>query len=303
VAGAGANIISGKEIAKDVRFDAALRVERMKKHGIEPRLETVLVGDDPASHSYIKGKRKAAEETGIAGETTLLKSDTSEEDLLAIIRRLNEDPKIHGILTQLPLPTQISEAKVIDAISPMKDVDCFHPENVGLLSIGRPRFRPCTPAGVVELLMRSGNDPAGKDVVIVGRSNIVGRPLSIMLAQKAAGGNATVTVCHTKTHDLATHTLRADIVIAAAGAPKAITADMVSEGVVVVDVGVNRIDDPSAKGGSRLVGDVDFEAVARKARAITPVPGGVGPMTIAMLMQNTVRAAEMQAGAASPDAE
>ena len=303
MADGAATVISGREIAKDVRFDAALRVERLKKHGVIPRLETVLVGDDPGSHSYIKGKRKAAEETGIAGDTTSLKSDVSEAELLDIVKKFNDDKNVHGVLVQLPLPKQVSEEKVIDAVSPLKDVDCFHPENIGLLCIGRARFKPCTPAGVVELLMRSGNDPAGKHVVIVGRSNIVGRPLSIMLTQKTLGGNATVTVCHTKTKDLATHTLRADILIAAAGAPRAITADMVRDGVVVIDVGVNRIDDPAAKGGSRLVGDVDFDAVSKKARAITPVPGGVGPMTIAMLMQNTVKAAELQSGAAPAEME
>lgn len=242
---------------------------------------------------YVRMKGKACEEMGMAHWTIQLPGDLSEARLLEEVTRLNRDPKVHGILVQQPLPAQIRVGEAVASVDPWKDVDCFHPENVGLVLIGTPRFAPATPSGVVELLVRSGNDPGGKDVVIVGRSNIVGKPLAALLMQKARGANATVTVAHSGTRDLAAHTRRADIVVAAMGAARSITADMVRDGVVVIDVGINRVPDPSMKSGHRTVGDVDFDAVREKAKAITPVPGGVGPMTIAMLLSNTVRAAEM----------
>jgi methylenetetrahydrofolate dehydrogenase (NADP+)/methenyltetrahydrofolate cyclohydrolase len=260
---------------------------------VTPGLAAVLVGDNPGSQLYVKMKGEASEEMGLAHWTIRMPEDTPLERLLAEIRRLNLDPKVHGILVQQPLPPQISTEAAVLAVDPRKDVDCFHPENVGRVLIGNPRFAPATPAGVVELLVRSGNDPAGKDVVIAGRSNIVGKPLAALLMQKAPKANATVTVAHSATRDLSAHTRRADIVVAAMGAPRTIKADMVKEGAVVIDVGINRIPDPTKKSGYRTVGDVDFVAVKEKAKAITPVPGGVGPMTIAMLLVNTVRAAEL----------
>ena len=258
-----------------------------------PGLAAILVGENPASQMYVRMKGKACEEMGMAHWTIQLPGDLSEARLLEEVRRLNRDPKVHGILVQQPLPPQIRVGEAVSAVDPWKDVDCFHPENVGLVLIGTPRFAPATPSGVVELLVRSGNDPGGKDVVIVGRSNIVGKPLAALLMQKARGANATVTVAHSATRDLASHTRRADIVVAAMGAARSITADMVRDGVVVIDVGISRVPDASTKSGYRTVGDVDFDAVREKAKAITPVPGGVGPMTIAMLLSNTVRAAEM----------
>jgi methylenetetrahydrofolate dehydrogenase (NADP+)/methenyltetrahydrofolate cyclohydrolase len=240
-------------------------------------------------------KGKASEEMGMAHWTTDFPEDVSEARLFQEIARLNADPKVHGILVQQPLPAHISVEKAVSAVSPRKDVDCFHPENVGLVLIGRPRFAPATPSGVVELLMRSGNDPSGQDVVIVGRSNIVGKPLAALLMQKAPKANATVTIAHSATRDLAAHTRRAEVLIAAMGSPRFIKADMVRPGVVVVDVGINRIPDPTTKSGYRTVGDVDFDGVQIKAKAISPVPGGVGPMTIAMLLSNTVLAAEQAA--------
>jgi methylenetetrahydrofolate dehydrogenase (NADP+)/methenyltetrahydrofolate cyclohydrolase len=255
----------------------------------------ILVGEDPASISYVTGKAKACAELGIHEETFRMPATTSEAELLQMVEKLNNDPKFHGILVQLPLPRQIDEKKVLLAIRPEKDVDCFHPYNVGKMLIGEPDYLPCTPAGVQQLLVRSGNDPAGKHVVICGRSNIVGKPLMAMLVQKAKGANATVTVVHTGTKNMTDYTRRADILVAAAGSPQMIKADMVKDGVVVIDVGVNRISDPTKKSGFRLVGDVDFDAVKEKASAITPVPGGVGPMTITMLMVNTVTAAEKAA--------
>jgi methylenetetrahydrofolate dehydrogenase (NADP+)/methenyltetrahydrofolate cyclohydrolase len=242
---------------------------------------------------YVKMKGKASEEMGLAHWTVELPEGVSERRLLDEISRLNEDSKVHGILVQQPLPPQIRVEAAVSAVDPRKDVDCFHPTNVGLVLIGRPRFAPATPAGVVELLLRSGNDPGGKDVVIVGRSNIVGKPLAALLMQKAKGANATVTVAHSGTRDLPSHTRRADILVAAMGSPRFVKAEMVRSGVVVIDVGINRIPDATAKGSYRTVGDVDFEAVRSKAKAISPVPGGVGPMTIAMLLTNTVHAAEL----------
>ena len=289
-----AEIISGAKIAEEIRAELKEKVSNLKKKGITPGVVFVRVGEDPASVSYVTGKGKAAEEIGILSETIVLPEDTSEQKLLDLVHKLNKDPKFHGILVQLPLPKQIDADKVLNAIEPEKDVDGFHPVNVGKLLIGSPYFMPCTPHGVQELLVRSGNDPDGKHVVICGRSNIVGKPVMAILMQKQKGANATVTMVHTGTKDMAKYTKQADIIIAAMGKPQVITADMVKPGVVVIDVGVNRIPDATKKSGFRLVGDSDFEAIKEKAKAITPVPGGVGPMTITMLMVNTVRAAEQQ---------
>ncbi len=291
-----AQIISGTEIAKGIREEIKQEVAELKeKHNLVPGLVTVLVGEDPASQVYVGQKEKTSQALGIYSERHDLPADTSEADLLALIDKLNKDPKIHGILVQLPLPKHINENKVLYAIDPKKDVDGFHPVNVGKLMIGEPDYLPCTPHGIQQLLIRSGIETAGAEVVVVGRSNIVGKPIANILMQKKEGANATVTVCHTRTRDISFHTKRADIIIVAAGKPKAVTADMVKEGVVVIDVGVNRIG-MSESGKAILVGDVDFDAVKEKAKAISPVPGGVGPMTITMLMLNTVRAAKIAAG-------
>jgi len=293
-----AQIISGTAIGAAMREELKPRIAAARTRlGRPPGLAAVLVGDNPASEVYVRNKAKACEEMGLFHETLKLAADTAEGALLERVRALNADPRIHGILVQSPLPEQIRERAVFEAISPGKDVDCFHPFNVGKLALGEETFAPCTPKGVVEMLVRSGNSPEGKHVVVVGRSNIVGKPLVNLLVQKQKGANATVTCCHTGTRDIAAHTRAADIVVVAAGHPKALTAPMVRDGVVVVDVGINRIDDPSAPKGTRLVGDVDFEPVAAKAKAISPVPGGVGPMTITMLLHNTVRAAERAAPA------
>ena len=294
------NVIDGKRIADDVRTELKPRLSKLAGEGVVPGLAAVLVGENPASQLYVKMKGKASEEVGMAHWTIELPGDVTEARLLQEIGRLNSDPKVHGILVQQPLPEQISVDKTVSAVSPLKDVDCFHPVNVGLVLIGRPRFAPATPSGVVELLMRSGYDPSGKDVVIVGRSNIVGKPLAALLMQKAPGANATVTIAHTATKEIAAHTRRADILAAAMGSPRFVKADMVRDGAVVIDVGINRVPDPTAKGGYRTVGDVDFDAVKQKAKAISPVPGGVGPMTIAMLLSNTVSAAELASKAAGP---
>ncbi|MGI0148411.1 MAG: bifunctional 5,10-methylenetetrahydrofolate dehydrogenase/5,10-methenyltetrahydrofolate cyclohydrolase [Thermoplasmata archaeon] len=285
-------VIDGKKIADEVRSELKPRLAKLADRGIVPGLAAVIVGENPASKLYVRMKAKASEEMGLAHWTIELPEDVPESRLLEAIDRLNADPKVHGILVQQPLPPQIRVDAAVSAVHPGKDVDCFHPANVGLLLIGRPRFAPATPAGVVEMLVRSGHDPGGQDVVIVGRSNIVGKPLAALLMQKAKGANATVTIAHSGTRDLASHTRSADILVAAMGSPRFVKADMVREGVVVIDVGINRIPDPTAKGGYRTVGDVDFDAVRQKAKAISPVPGGVGPMTIAMLLTNTVRAAE-----------
>ncbi len=289
-------IIDGKQVADDIRGELRGRLDRLRSRGVTPGLAAIIVGENPASQLYVRMKGKACEEMGMAHRTIEMPADTPQDVLLQEIARLNADPGIHGILVQQPLPRQISTEAAVHAVDPMKDVDCFHPENVGLVLIGTPRFAPATPAGVVELLVRSGNDPGGKDVVVAGRSNIVGKPLAALLMQKAPKANATVTVVHSGTRDLAAHTRRADILVAAMGSPGTIRADMVKDGVVVIDVATNRIPDPSKKTGYRTVGDVDFAAVKEKARAITPVPGGVGPMTIAMLLPNTVRSAELVAG-------
>ena len=291
-----AHIISGTEIAKQIREELRQEIAELKeKHNLIPGLATVLVGEDPASQVYVGQKEKTSLALGIYSERHDLAADTSEEKLLSLVDKLNKDPKIHGILVQLPLPKHISETRVLYAINPKKDVDGFHPVNLGKLVIGKPDYLPCTPHGIQQLLVRSGIETSGAEVVIIGRSNIVGKPIANILLQKKEGANATVTVCHTGTRDISSHTKKADIIIVAAGKPKALTADMVKEGVVVVDVGVNRIG-KTAEGKAILVGDVDFDAVKEKAKAITPVPGGVGPMTITMLMLNTVKAAKLATG-------
>ncbi len=288
-----AKIISGRDIAKTIRAELKERVAELHEEGLVPGLATVLVGDDPASHQYVGMKNKAAGEAGIHSRQITLPDDTSEDELLGLIAGLNADPDIHGILVQLPLPDQIDESKVLLAVHPDKDVDGFHPVNVGRLATGDPDvLAPCTPAGVVQMLTRSGVDPAGKHAVIVGRSNIVGRPMASLLLRKAPGGNATVTVAHSRTPDLGAVTRQGDILIAAIGRADTIKADMVKPGAAVIDVGTNRVDAPDRERGYKVVGDVDFEAVKEVAGWISPVPGGVGPMTIAMLLSNTVRAAE-----------
>lgn len=292
-----ATVIDGKQMAEDIRGEVADETRAFKKRsGITPGLAAVLVGGDPASAVYVRNKRRACDEADMFSETFELPEETSQEELIGLVRQLNDDARFHGILVQLPLPAHIEEREVILTIDPDKDVDGMHPVNGGRLMEGSPRFLPATPAGVQQMLVRTGNDPGGKHVVIVGRSNIVGKPLATLLMQKAPGANATVTVCHTGTRDLAALTRQADIVVAAIGRPRALTADMVADGAVVIDVGINRVDDATRKSGYRLVGDVDYDAVAEKASAITPVPGGVGPMTIAMLLTNTLRAARLVAG-------
>ena len=286
-----AKIISGTETAKQIREELKKEIAELKeKHGVTPGLATVLVGDDPASKVYVGQKEKSCNNLGIYSKMINLPGDTSEEDLLKLIDELNNDSNIHGILVQLPLPKHINETRVLYAIDPNKDVDGFHPVNVGKMVIGEKCFLPCTPHGVLELLTRSGVQTEGAEVVVVGRSNIVGKPVLNLMLQKRPAGNATVTLCHTRTKDLSFHTKRADILIVATGHPKTVTGDMVKQGVVVIDVGVNRIG-KTPEGKAILVGDVDFESVKEKAAAITPVPGGVGPMTIVMLMKNTVEAA------------
>jgi len=291
-----AQIIDGKQISADMRAELKEEVAKLKEKGIVPGLGVILVGEDPASKSYVTAKQKTCKELGIYSDDNRLPEESTQQELLARIEQMNKDPKINGILVQLPLPTHLNEAEVLLAIEPDKDVDGFHPMNVGKMMVGEKTFLPCTPYGVIQLLMRSGVTIEGAKVVIVGRSNIVGKPLANMLIQKNKSGNATVTVCHTRTKDLTDQTKQADIIVAAAGRPNTITADMVKEGVVVIDVGVNRIEDATKKSGYRLVGDVDFEGVKEKASLITPVPGGVGPMTITMLMYNTVESAKRAAG-------
>jgi len=291
-----ATIIDGKQVAADVRAELKAEVATLKAKGIVPGLGVILVGDDPASNSYVTAKERTCEELGIYSDDNRLPADTSQDELMALIGKMNADPRINGILVQLPLPKHMNESEVLFAIDPDKDVDGFHPVSVGKMVVGEKAFLSCTPHGVLHLLIRSGVKIDGAHVVIVGRSNIVGKPLANMLIQKSPTGNATVTVCHTRTKDLAWHTRQADILVAAAGRPNTITADMVKDGAVVIDVGVNRIEDAGKKSGYRLVGDVDFEAVKQKASLITPVPGGVGPMTITMLMVNTVLSAKRAAG-------
>ena len=292
-----AALIDGGAIGRRVREGVAGEVARLREKGVVPGLSVVLVGDDPASAVYVRSKAKACEEAGMRGETIRLRADTKEADLLAQVDALNADPLVHGILVQMPLPRHISPDRVIRRIRPEKDVDGFHPVNVGKLMIGeRDGFVPCTPAGAVELLVQSGVETRGKDAVILGRSNIVGKPMAALLMQDAPGGNATVTLCHSRTTNLGAHTRRADILIAAIGRPEMITGDLIKPGAVVIDVGINRVNDPTKAKGYRLVGDVHFASARQVASLITPVPGGVGPMTIAMLMKNTVRAATQIAG-------
>jgi methylenetetrahydrofolate dehydrogenase (NADP+)/methenyltetrahydrofolate cyclohydrolase len=295
-----AKIISGNEVAKEIRAELKERVAKLKERGVTPGLVMLRVGEDPASVSYVSGKEKAAEEIGVWTQTIVLPENASEEELLSKVAEMNKAEHVDGILVQLPLPKHINADKVLNLIDPAKDVDGFHPVNVGKMLIGDPYFMPCTPHGAVELMVRSGNPPEGKHVVICGRSNIVGKPLMAMLVQKNKRANATVTVVHTGTKNMAEITRQADILVAAMGSPEVIKADMVKEGVVVIDVGVNRVGwkpsklDPN-KQVPDLRGDVEFETVKEKASAITPVPGGVGPMTITMLMVNTVVAAERRA--------
>jgi methylenetetrahydrofolate dehydrogenase (NADP+)/methenyltetrahydrofolate cyclohydrolase len=287
-----AHILSGTEVARTIRAELGERVQNLASQGLVPGLATVLVGEDPASRAYVGMKNRAAAEVGIHSRQIDLPADVPEAELLGVVAGLNADPEIHGILVQLPLPAHVDEARVLETILPEKDVDGFHPVNVGRLSTGDPRvLAPCTPKGVVELLLRTGHDPSGRHVVVVGRSNIVGKPMASLLLRKGRGGDATVTVAHSRSRDLSAVTRLADILVVAVGRPGTVTADMVRPGAVVIDVGVNRVDDPSAERGYRLVGDVDFEEIRQVAGAITPVPGGVGPMTIAMLLVNTVEAA------------
>ncbi|MCX7857295.1 MAG: bifunctional 5,10-methylene-tetrahydrofolate dehydrogenase/5,10-methylene-tetrahydrofolate cyclohydrolase [Deltaproteobacteria bacterium] len=291
-----AKIINGNEIAQQIREEVRQEVIYIKeKYNVVPGLVTILVGQNPASISYVTGKQKTAKELGFYSVQDNQPETITEEELLKLIDKYNKDPQIHGILVQLPLPKHINENNILYAIDPRKDVDGFHPVNVGKLMIGEPDFLPCTPAGIQQILIRSGVETDGAEVVVVGRSNIVGKPIANILIQKQKGANATVTICHTGTKNLASHTKRADILIVAAGKPKAITADMVKEGAVVIDVGVNRIG-TTPDGKAKLCGDVDFDAVKEKASMITPVPGGVGPMTITMLMVNTLKACKLHAG-------
>lgn len=296
-----AKIIDGKQIAEKIREEVKAETAALKAKGVTPGLVTILVGENPASISYVTAKQQAAKELGFYSVQDNQPATISQQDLLALVDKYNKDPKIHGILVQLPLPKHIDEAKVLNAIDPDKDVDGFHPVNVGRLMIGEAKFLPCTPAGIQQLLIRSGAKIEGAEVVVVGRSNIVGKPIANILLQKQAGANATVTVCHTRTKNIGEHTRRADILIVAAGYPNAVTADMVKEGAVIIDVGVNRVGEkPSTKTPGKMVailrGDVDFDAIKEKAGAITPVPGGVGPMTITMLMHNTLKGAKLAAG-------
>jgi len=290
-----AKIIDGNAIGKALREELRAEVADMRSRGVVPGLTVVLVGEDAASQVYVRMKGKAADELGMKSETIRLPADTAEADLLSLIDRLNADTAVHGILVQLPLPKHMNSQKVLLRMSPEKDVDGFHPVSVGRLVIGdRTGFRPCTPAGVQELLVRSGVDPRGQHLVVVGRSLIVGRPVANIFLQDAPGANATVTVCHTKTRDLESITRQGDILVAAAGRPEVVTGDMIKPGAVVVDVGVNRVDAPGTEKGYKLVGDVKFSEAVEVASMITPVPGGVGPMTIALLMKNTVQAARQQ---------
>jgi methylenetetrahydrofolate dehydrogenase (NADP+)/methenyltetrahydrofolate cyclohydrolase len=292
-----AKILSGKELAEKMRQEMRIEVGELKDmHNLVPSLAVILVGDDPASISYVKGKEKACADVGIDVQKHKFDADYSEDSLLKLINGMNSDPMIHGILVQLPLPRHINEEKVLYAIDPEKDVDGFHPINVGRLMIGAPGYVPGTPHGIQQLLLRNGIDIAGKHVVIVGRSNIVGKPLALLLVQKKTGANATVTICHTGTENMSDITKLADILVVAAGRAHTVNAAMVKKGAVVIDVGVNRVEDSTKKSGYRLIGDVEFEEVSAKASAISPVPGGVGPMTITMLLHNVIQAAKSQKG-------
>ena len=291
-----AQIIDGKQIAADMQAELKAEIAKLKRRNIVPGLGVILVGEDSASQSYVIAKERACEDMGIYSDDNRLAASISQAELMALVEKMNNDPKINGILVQLPLPKGLNESEVLIGINPAKDVDGFNPVNVGKMVVGEKAFLPCTPHGIVQLLVRSGVKIGGADVVIVGRGNLVGKPLAIMLIQKKPNANATVTICHTRTKDLSSHTKRADIVIVAAGMPNTLTADMVKEGAVVIDVGINRVEDAAKKRGYRLVGDVDFEGVKEKASMITPVPGGVGPMTITMLLYNTVESAKRAAG-------
>ncbi len=292
----GAAIIDGKKIAAQIRDELSVQIAQLKTNGRPPGLGVVLVGENPASISYVTAKERDCETVGIKSYDHRLPDTIGEDELLAVVDQLNARADVDGILVQLPLPEHIDESKILERIDPEKDVDGFHPLSLGRMILGLPSLLPCTPHGIVQMLMRSDFDPAGKHVVVVGRSNIVGKPLAVLLARKSSGGNATVTVCHSRTRDLGSVTRRADILIAAIGSPEIISADMVAPGAVVVDVGVNRVSAPNTKRGYRLVGDVAYDAVSKVASAITPVPGGVGPMTRAMLLRNTVEAAESRMG-------
>ncbi len=291
-----AEIIDGKKIARQIKSELKENIASLKEKGVVPGLAAVLVGDSPASALYVKMKANACNEIGIYSEVIKRDKTYSQRELLELVGQLNNRDEIDGILIQSPLPDHIDEAAITFAIDPKKDVDGFHPVNQGLLLAGRPAFEPATPMGIMELLERSGNNPAGKEVVILGRGFLVGRPLSVMLSLKAKNANATVTICHTGTADIPSHTRRADIIIAAMGRARFLTGDMVKPGVVVIDVGTNQIDDPTHPKGKRLVGDVDFDSVKEVAGAITPVPGGVGPMTIASLLKNTLKACKSRRG-------
>jgi len=299
-----AKIISGKDVAAQIREEIKADTDKLiSEHGVKPGLVTILVGEDPASMSYVTAKQRTSKDLGFHSIQDTQPADITEAALLELVDKYNKDPEIHGILVQLPLPKHINETKVLYAIDPDKDVDGFHPVNVGKLMIGEAHFLPCTPAGIQQLLIRSDTVTEGAEVVVVGRSNIVGKPIANILLQKQEGANATVTICHTRTKNMAEHTKRADILIVAAGFPNAVTADMVKDGAVVIDVGVNRVGEkPSKKTPGKMVailkGDVDFDAIQEKASAITPVPGGVGPMTITMLMLNTLKAAKLAHGLA-----
>jgi methylenetetrahydrofolate dehydrogenase (NADP+)/methenyltetrahydrofolate cyclohydrolase len=291
-----ARIIDGKQIAAQMREEIKAEVAALKPRGVVPGLAVILVGDDPASHSYVKAKEKACEEAGIFSDDNRLPANASQEEILALVEAKNADPNVHGILVQLPLPKHVDESTVLRAVKPEKDVDGFHPVNVGKMVLGEKAFLACTPHGIVKMLEISGVETKGKHVVVVGRSNIVGKPVANILLQKAPNANATVTICHTGTPDMSIFTRQADILIVAAGRPNVVTADMVKPGAVVIDVGVNRVEDATKKRGYRLAGDVDFEGVAEVASMITPVPGGVGPMTITMLLYNTLESAKIHAG-------
>lgn len=287
-----AKLILGKDVSEEIYGELRQRIDALKAKGVTPGLAVVLVGDDPASQVYVRKKGEMCESLGMKSVTVRMPGDITQEQLMAKVDELNNDPTIHGFLVQLPLPSHLDEEQVINSISPSKDVDCFHPTNVGRVLIGNPDFLPATPAGVQQMIIRSGVETSGKHVVVIGRSNIVGKPMAAMMVQKGIGADSTVTIVHSRTKDLPSITRQADILIVAIGKPRFVTADMVKEGAVVIDVGTNRVEDPTHPKGSRLVGDVDFEAVKDRASAITPVPGGVGPMTICMLMANAVKAAE-----------
>ena len=292
-----ATILDGKQLAADMRADIASQVARLKaERGVTPGLGVILIGADPASTSYVTAKEKACEEAGMYSQDVRVPAETTQEEALALVRRMNADPRIHGILVQLPLPKHIDEGAVINAIAPEKDVDGFTPVNVGRMMIGETCFLPCTPHGIIQMLLKAGVQTSGKHAVVIGRSNIVGKPVAHLLMRKAEGGNATVTVCHTGTRDLAAFTRQADILVVAAGRPNTVTGEMIKPGAAVIDVGVNRIPDATKKNGFRLAGDVDFDSAKEVAGLITPVPGGVGPMTITMLLYNTLESAR-RAGA------